>query len=39
MSMLMENDGQTVNIDRGFIEPPEPNYETNEDSANEDTGG
>ena len=35
----MEDDDLTANTDRVFIEPPEPHYETDEDSADEDTGG
>ena len=39
MEMLMEDDDLATNTDRVFIESPEPHYETDKDSADEDTGG
>lgn len=37
--MLQEDDELLQNVDEIFVEPPEPNVDTDEDSANEDEGG
>ncbi|KAG5881582.1 hypothetical protein JTB14_034802 [Gonioctena quinquepunctata] len=39
MDMLEEDDNLLANVDNIFVEPPDPNVDTDEDSADEDEGG
>ena len=39
MDMLNEDNDLLQNVDEIFVEPPDPNVDTDEDSADEDEGG
>ncbi|KAG5867364.1 hypothetical protein JTB14_008416 [Gonioctena quinquepunctata] len=39
MDILEEDDNLFANVDEIFVEPPDPNVDTDEDSADEDEGG